>query len=140
MQISSKLRLYDFSSEATFNWDRPWAKEIIKLNNNEFSFSIDTDITNGTPKYIANSNGVLTDRFIKSFVDHKIVNSFKGEALADIQLVHETKNKKTYIKLNSDLQGFSFNLISPFKKDIESTKNFELSYQIDWNLFDLNRN
>ena len=103
------------------------------LNNNEFSFSIDTDITNGTPKYIANSNGVLTDRFIKSFVDHKIVNSFKGAALADIQLIHETKNKKTYIKLNSDLQGFSFNLISPFKKDIESTKNFELSYQIQEN-------
>ena len=103
------------------------------LNNNEFSFFIDTDISNGTPRYIANSNGVLTDRFIKSFVDHKIVNSFKGEALADIQLVYETGSKKTYIKLNSDLQGFSFNLISPFKKDIESTKNFELSYQIEEN-------
>ena len=40
---------------------------------------------------------------------------------------------KKLIKLNSDLQGFSFNLISPFKKDIESTKNFELSYQIEEN-------
>ena len=103
----------------------------IYINNNIFLLSIDTDISNGVTKYIANSEGVLEDAFIKSFVDHKLINSFKGETRANIQLVYQTKSKKTFVRLKSDLKGLSFNIISPFIKKAESPKDFQLTYQIN---------
>ena len=105
----------------------------IFINNNKFLLSIDTDISNGVPKYIANSKGVITDTFIKSFINHKLINSFQGKSLADIQMIYEAKNKKTYVKLKSNLQGMSFDIVSPFKKSSEESTDFTLSYSFQEN-------
>ena len=105
----------------------------IFLNNYNFLLSIDTDISNGVTKYIANSDGILKDTFIKNFVDHKLIKSFKGETRTNIQLVYQTNNKKTFVKLKSNLKGLSFNIISPFIKEAKSTKDFQLTYQINQN-------
>ena len=106
----------------------------IYINNNKFLLSIDTNISNGTSKYIANSKGVITDRFIKSFITHKLIDSFQGDSLADVQMIYETKNKKMYLELKSNLKGMSFDIVSPFKKSSKQSKDFVLSYSIQENL------
>ena len=58
----------------------------IFLNNTKFMFSLDTDISDKQIKYIANSNGLLSDSFIKKFVKNKLINSFSGESEANIEL------------------------------------------------------
>ncbi len=100
----------------------------ISVNNSKFVLSIDTDISDGVIKYIANSKGSISDSFVKTFIDHKLMESFQGKTVANIQLIYEAKNKKLYTRLKSNLEGMSLNIISPFKKDLKSSKDFELSY------------
>jgi hypothetical protein len=105
----------------------------IFLNNTKFMFSLDTDISDKQIKYIANSNGLLSDSFIKKFVKHKLINSFSGESEANIELAYELKNKKVSMKLSSSLEGMAFNIISPFNKSSDEAQNFQLSYAIEKN-------
>ena len=105
----------------------------IFLNNTKFMFSLDTDISDKQIKYIANSNGLLSDLFIKRFVKHKLINSFSGESEANIKLTYELMNKKISMKLSSSLEGMAFNIISPFNKSSGEAQNFQLSYAIEKN-------
>ena len=103
------------------------------INNQEFDFYLNTDVLNGRPKYSFQSNGIIRMSFLQDIFESKYLNSFKGQSFAKTYLYYEpdSTSKKIYLNLVSNLEGISFNIISPIKKTMNEKKILKMSYNFD---------
>ncbi|MDB4089984.1 hypothetical protein N9540_01825 [Gammaproteobacteria bacterium] len=103
------------------------------INNNKYSLILDTDIMNNKIKYNLNSKGILTSDFIKSFSNNKLIESFEGSTPIDFKLTYQPFDKTMNFKLNSNMEGMEFNIISPLNKISSESKNLEILYTLNNN-------
>ncbi|MDG2106228.1 MAG: AsmA-like C-terminal region-containing protein [Gammaproteobacteria bacterium] len=103
------------------------------INNNKYALILDTDIINNKIKYNFNSKGILTSDFIKSFSNNKLIESFKGSAPIDFKLTYQPFDKTINFKLNSNMEGMEFNILSPLNKISSESKNLEIKYILNNN-------
>ena len=103
------------------------------INNNKYALILDTDIINNKIKYNFNSKGILTSDFIKSFSNNKLIESFKGSAPIDFKLTYQPFDKTVNFKLNSNMEGMEFNILSPLNKISSESKNLEIKYILNNN-------
>ena len=103
------------------------------INNQEFDFYLNTDVLNGRPKYSLQSNGIIRISFLQDIFESKYLNGFKGQSFAKTYLYYEPDNasKKIYLNLISDLEGISFNIMSPIKKTMNEKKILKISYNFE---------
>lgn len=103
------------------------------INNQEFDFYLNTDVLNGRPKYSLQSNGIIRMSFLQDSFESKYLNSFKGQSFAKTYLYYEpdSLSKKIYLNLVTNLEGISFDIISPIKKEVNEKKILKLSYNFD---------
>jgi uncharacterized protein YhdP len=86
---------------------------------------------NNKIKYNFNSKGILTSDFIKSFSNNKLIESFKGSTPIDFKLTYQPFDKIMNFKLNSNMEGMEFNILSPLNKISSESKNLEILYTLN---------
>jgi len=103
------------------------------INNQEFDFYLNTDVLNGRPKYSFQSNGIIRVSFLQDIFESKYLNNFKGQSFAKTYFYYEpdSTSKKIYLNLISDLEGISFNIMSPIEKTVNEKKIFKMSYNFE---------
>ena len=103
------------------------------INDNKYSLILDTDVMGNKIKYNLNSKGILISDFLKSFTNNKLMKSFEGSAPISFKLTYQPFDKKIYFKLNSNMKGMAFNIISPLNKNFSESKNLEVTYILNDN-------
>ena len=101
------------------------------INNDEFNFYLNRTMLNNSMRYNIDSNGILTSSFLKTIMRNKLLNSFEGEAPSKFSIIYEPDSQKAFIKITSSMEGMSFNIFSPFKKEKKDKRVLKLYYAFE---------
>ena len=102
------------------------------INNLPFQLSLDTKIRKNQVSYSMKSKGTVTADLIKHISNYNLFQSFTGESKTHMMLTYRNIDDIN-IRLKSDMQGMSFNMISPFKKVAQTKKNIDISFKLNNN-------
>ncbi len=98
------------------------------IDNNKYSLLLDTDISGNKTEYNIHSQGILESDLIKKYSNDNLSKSFNGSSPINFKITYQPRDKHIYLKLNSDMKGMAFDIISPLNKKADESRNLEISY------------